>query len=215
MDGIHDLGGTQGFREVPHKINSKSYKPVFHEKWENLAYPLLFLGADHLKLFTVDELRHAIERMEPRQYLTAPYYDRIVVGTASLFVEKGAVTQAELEELAGGPFPLALPPTEGRDAREPRKPFEVGDEVVVTKQFVVGHTRMPKYVRGKKGVVVHRTTVKWPFPDAHGHGREGARHEPTYHVRFDARELWGDSAEASAVVVDLWEGYLDKAPAHA
>jgi nitrile hydratase len=211
MDGIHDLGGTQGFAAVPHKINSQSYKPVFHAEWEKLAYPLLFVGADHLKAFTVDELRHAIERMEPRQYLTAPYYDRIVVGTASLFVEKGLLTQAELEELAGGPYPLALPPSEGRPAREARKPFEVGDEVMVTKDFVVGHTRMPKYVRGKKGVILHRTSEKWPFPDAHGHGRHDALPEPTYHVRFSGRDLWGESSEAEAVVVDLWEGYLERA----
>jgi nitrile hydratase len=214
MDGIHDLGGTQGFGPVPHKINSLSYKPVFHEDWEHLAYALLFVGADHLKAFNVDELRHAIERMEPRQYLAAPYYDRIVVGTASLYVEKGVLTQAELEELADGPFPLARPTTEGRPARNPRQPFEVGARVLVTDRFIPGHTRMPKYVRGKQGVVVHRTSVSWPFPDAAGHGREALR-EPTYHVRFDARDLFGETAEASAVVVDLWEGYLDPAPADA
>lgn len=214
MDGIHDLGGTQGFGAVPHRINSLSYKPVFHEDWEYLAYSLVFVGADHLKVFNVDELRHAIERMEPRQYLAAPYYDRIVVGAASLYVEKGVLTQAELEELAGGAFPLARPPGEGRPAREPRVPFEVGDRVVVSSRFELGHTRMPKYVRGKQGVVVHRTSVSWPFPDAAGHGRQALR-EPTYHVRFDARDLWGEGAEASAVVVDLWEGYLDKAGAGA
>lgn len=209
MDGIHDLGGVQGFGSVPHKINSSSYKPVFHEPWEHLAYSLLFIGAER-GVFTVDELRHAIERMDPRHYLSAPYYDRIVVGTASLFVEKGVVTQAELEELAGGRFTLAQPPGEGRPALPPRAPFEVGDVVVVRNEFIPGHVRMPKYVRGKTGTVLHRTTVKWPFPDAHGHGRP-ASVEPTYHVKFAARDLWGDCEEDGSVVVDLWEGYLDKA----
>lgn len=212
MDGIHDLGGTNGFGAVPHHINSLSYKPVFHDTWEHLAYSLLFLGADHLKTFNVDELRHAIERMEPRQYLAASYYDRIVVGTATLYVEKGVLTQAELEELAGGAFPLARPQTEGRSAEAPRPHFEVGDAVVVTREFIKGHTRMPKYVRGKRGTIVHRTSVEWPFPDAAGHGREALR-QPTYHVSFDARDLWGETAEVSAVVVDLWEGYLEKADA--
>ena len=68
MDGIHDLGGVQGFGTVPHTKNSLSYKPVFHEDWEHLAYSLLFLAADHLKQFSVDELRHAIERMDARHY---------------------------------------------------------------------------------------------------------------------------------------------------
>ena len=61
MDGIHDLGGVQGFGTVPHTNNSLTYKPVFHEDWEHLAYSLLFLAADGLKNFSVDELRHAID----------------------------------------------------------------------------------------------------------------------------------------------------------
>lgn len=210
MDGIHDLGGVQGFGTMPHRANSVVYKPVFHEPWEHLAYSLLFLGADKLKVFNVDELRHAIERLEPRQYLTSPYYDRIVAGTASLYVEKGVLTQAELEELAGGPFVLARPQGEGRSARAERAPFEIGDRVAVSKAFVPGHTRMPGYVRGKQGTVLHRTSVKWPFPDAAGHGRQ-ATPEPTYHVEFSGRDLWGDTAESASVVVDLWEGYLERA----
>jgi nitrile hydratase beta subunit len=212
MDGIHDLGGVEGFGRVPHRINEDSYKPVFHESWENLAYSLLFLGADHLKTFNVDELRHAIERMEPRTYLAAPYYDRIIVGTASLYVEKGVLTQAELEELAGGAFPLARPQAEGRLAAAERPPFEVGEKVVVTKEFISGHTRMPKYVRGKVGTILHRTSEKWPFPDAAGHGRDAQR-QHTYHVSFPAKDIWGETTESKNVIVDLWEGYLDKANA--
>ena len=51
MDGIHDLGGLQGFGRVQHTANSLSYKPVFHEDWEKLGYSLLFLGAAELGLF--------------------------------------------------------------------------------------------------------------------------------------------------------------------
>ncbi|MBL6750493.1 MAG: nitrile hydratase subunit beta [Nevskia sp.] len=210
MDGIHDLGGVQGFGKVAHKANSVAYRPVFHEPWEHLAYSLLFLGADTLKVFNVDELRHAIERLDPRQYFASPYYDRIVAGTASLYVEKGVLSHAELEALAGGRFALARPQGLGRPARETRPPFEVGDRVRVAGAFVPGHTRMPGYVRGKHGTILHRTGVKWPFPDAAGHGRPAAL-EPTYHVEFKGSDLWGETAEAASVVVDLWEGYLDKA----
>ena len=207
MDGIHDLGGLQGFGPVAHTANSLSYKPVFHEDWEHLGYSLLFLGAGELGLFNVDELRHAIERMEPRQYLTSSYYDRIVVGTASLFVEKGLLSQERLAQLSGGSYPLALPIGPGRAANPPRTPFEVGDQVQVRDEFVDGHIRMPGYVRGKRGVVLHRTTHAWPFPDAVGHGLESAP-EPTYHVQFTTEELWGDAADAGTVVVDLFGGYL-------
>jgi len=210
MDGIHDLGGVQGFGRIQHIANSLSYKPVFHEDWEHLGYSLLFLGAAELGLFNVDELRHAIERLEPRQYLASSYYDRIIVGTASLFVEKGAITQRRLEELAGGAYPLALPLGPGRAANPPQAPFNVGDPVKVRDEFVCGHTRMPAYVRGKHGIVVHRTTHEWPFPDTVGHGLPCAC-EPTYHVQFTTQELWGDAADAGTVVVDLFGGYLLKA----
>lgn len=210
MDGIHDLGGVQGFGRIQHIANSLSYKPVFHEDWEHLGYSLLFLGAAELGLFNVDELRHAIERMEPRQYLASSYYDRIVVGTASLFVEKGAITRQRLEELAGGAYPLALPLGPGRAANPPQEPFNVGDHVQVRDEFVSGHTRMPAYVRGKRGIVVHRTTHEWPFPDTVGHGLPCAC-EPTYHVQFTTQELWGEAADAGTVVVDLFGGYLLKA----
>lgn len=210
MDGIHDLGGVQGFGRIQHTANSLSYKPVFHEDWEHLGYSLLFLGAAELGLFNVDELRHAIERMEPRQYLASSYYDRIVVGTASLFVEKGAITRQRLEELVGGAYPLALPPGPGRAANPPQEPFNVGDNVQVRDEFVSGHTRMPAYVRGKRGIVVHRTTHEWPFPDTVGHGLPCAC-EPTYHVQFTTQELWADAADAGTVVVDLFGGYLLKA----
>lgn len=207
MDGIHDLGGLQGFGRVQHTANSLSYKPVFHQDWENLGYSLLFLGAAELGLFNVDELRHAIERMEPRQYLASSYYDRIIVGVASLFVEKGALQQQRLEELAAGAYPLAQPLVEGRDPRPPAQPFQVGDQVLVRNEFVSGHIRMPGYVRGKRGVVVHRTSQQWPFPDTVGHGRSSPS-EPTYHVQFTTRELWGDQADVGKVVVDLFGGYL-------
>jgi nitrile hydratase len=207
MDGIHDLGGLQGFGRVQHTANSLSYKPVFHEDWEKLGYSLLFLGAAELGLFNVDELRHAIERMEPRQYLTSSYYDRIIVGVASLFVEKGALQQQRLEELAAGAYPLAQPLLAGRDPRPPGQPFQVGDQVLVRNEFVSGHIRMPGYVRGKRGVVVHRTAQQWPFPDTVGHGRTSPS-ETTYHVQFTTQELWGDEADAANVIVDLFGGYL-------
>jgi nitrile hydratase subunit beta len=215
MDGIHDLGGTQGFGTVPHTINSLSYKPVFHEDWEHLAYSLLFLAADGLKNFSVDELRHAIERMDTRHYFSSPYYDRIVIGTATLLVENGVITKEELDQCLGSDFQLARPYwSEGRPAKTGRQPLQVGDVVEVRNEFVSGHIRMPAYVRGKRGVVLHRTTEKWPFPDSIGHGKE-AVHEPTYHVRFDAKDLWGTAADEGYVVVDLFESYLDKVEATA
>ena len=216
MDGFHDLGGVQGFGKIPHTINSLSYKPVFKEDWEHLAYTLMFLGADHLKLFSIDEVRHAVERIDFRQQANTKYYERYVIATATLLVEAGLITQEELDEALGAKYVLAMPyKSKGRQAVTGRPPFEVGDRVRVRDEHVTGHIRMPAYVRGKEGVVLHRTTEKWPFPDTIGHGDKSAVHQPTYHVEFKTKDLWGDAADDGLVVVDLFESYLDKVDAEA
>ena len=56
-----------------------------------------------------------------------------------------------------------------------------------------GHTRLPRYARGKRGVI-HRCHGIHVFPDTHAHG-QGEQPQPLYSVRFDARELWGEAAE--------------------
>ena len=212
MDGIHDLGGRQGFGKVPHVANSISYKPEFHEDWEHLAYTLATAAA-MMDAFSIDELRHAIERMSPRHYFSSPYYDRINTATASLLVGLGYITQKELDEALAWPFELARPYTStGRPApaRPNSAPYEVGDMVMVRDEHVHGHIRVPGYCRGKRGTILHRSTQTWPFPDTIGHGDRTAVHQPSYHVEFTTQELWGDAADAGSVVVDLYEGYLIK-----
>ena len=71
-----------------------------------------------------------------------------------------------------------------------------------------GHTRCPRYIRGKTGVVV-RHDGNYSVPDVEAHG--GRRHEPTYSVRFDATELWSDGQDGVCVCVDLWDSYLEPA----
>ncbi|MCT9827284.1 nitrile hydratase subunit beta [Pseudomonas veronii] len=211
MDGFHDLGGFQGFGKVPHSINSLDYKKVFKEDWEHLAYSLMFIGADQLKKFSVDEIRHAVERIDVRQHVGTQYYERYVIATATLLVETGVISQEELDQALGSHYKLANPSqSKGRPAIIGRPPFEVGDRVVVRDEYVAGHIRMPAYVRGKEGVIKHRTTEKWPFADAIGHGDTTAVHQPTYHVEFEVKDLWGDAADEGFVVVDLFESYLDK-----
>ncbi len=205
MDGIHDLGGDDSFGA----IHIERDEPVFHEDWEPLAQALGFLGMG-LNWWTADQIRHAIERMEPRHYMNASYYERFLTGVASLYVERGTVSQLQLEKLAGGRYPLSLHATRGAQAREADIHFAVGETVMATNTYYRGHCRMPKYVRGKKGVVVH-IAPPFPFAGSAGHGLE-AKLEPTYHVRFVAKDLWSDAEENSTVVVDLWESYLEKAP---
>jgi len=159
------------------------------------------------------EFRHAIERMAPGHYLTSSYYEHWLTAAATLAVEHGLLTREDLEARAGGPFPLSgpvlAPPVTGAsgDAGGPR--FGTGDRVRVREWHPPGHTRCPRYVRGKTGVVV-RLDGSYPVPDVEAHGG-GRRHEPTYSVRFDAAELWSDGQHGACVHVDLWESYLEPA----
>ncbi|MGH7787593.1 MAG: SH3-like domain-containing protein, partial [Candidatus Binatia bacterium] len=118
-----------------------------------------------------------------------------------------------LEARAGGAFPLALPVAERPlvDLRpQPQARFGVGDRVLVRDIHPAGHTRVPRYVRGRRGVVVH-VAPPFSFPDAAAHGLT-PRSEHTYHVEFAAHELWAEAAASHAtVVVDLWDSYLEDA----
>jgi len=204
MDGMHDLGGRQGFGAVRYTLDA----PAFHAAWEVRANSL-YAFAVRSGLFNMDEYRHAIERMEPRHYLTASYYERSLTSLLTLCVEKGVVTREELERRAGGSIPLASPSAPGRANVATRERYAVGDRVRVRDDHVPGHVRMPGYIRGKSGVVVGISPA-YPFPDAHAHGIE-AQDEPTYDVRFRSEDLWPDDAEHAMVHVGVFESYLERA----
>jgi nitrile hydratase len=158
------------------------------------------------------EFRHAIERMAPTSYLTTSYYEHWLTALGTMLVEKGVVTAEELEGDTTSGFPRSRPVLADRVTEPPpageAPRFEVGDRVRVRDIHTPGHTRCPRYARGREGVVV-RVDGPAPLPDAEAHGDDPPA-EPTYCVRFDARELWGDQAEpAAAVTVDLWQSYLE------
>jgi nitrile hydratase len=203
MDGMHDLGGKQGFGRIRYSPKAQTY----HALWEKRVNAMTGLAVKR-GIINMDEYRHAIERMEPVHYVSASYYERSLTGLATLCVEKGVVTQQELERLAQGAFPLSRPSAPGRGNAPERERFRPGDRVRVKEEFVPGHIRMPGYIRGKIGVVV-RETPAYPFPDAHAHGVE-AVDEPTYDVRFRAEDLWPNNADPAFVHAGVFQSYLKR-----
>lgn len=203
MDGVHDMGGRQGFGRVRYTLKAQT----FHEPWERRVNALYSLAVK-LGIFNMDEYRHAIERMEPRHYLSASYYERSLTSLATLLVEKGVATRDELDQRAQGEFPLSLPIGPGRSNVPGRQRFSPGDRVRVRVEHISGHVRAPGYVRGKTGVVVGESP-SYPFPDAHAHGLH-AEDEPTYDVRFEALDLWPESAEPAQVHVGVFQSYLER-----
>ena len=222
MDGIHDLGGMDGFGPV----RIEEDEPVFHEPWEGWVYSLQVSGMGN-GVFNIDEFRHSIERLPPEEYLESSYYERWLAGVEQLLVEKGVLDAGGIDERQTGlesgevAFPDdANPDAYGRIAaglretfdvdRPEREPaFDVGDRVRVRNLHPEGHTRCPRYARRSMGVVeaVRGTEV---VPDSRAHGGDDA--EPVYNVRFDAAELWGPEVEeGGGVHLDLWERYLEPA----
>ena len=206
MDGIHDLGGMQGFGAVDHS----PAEPAFQYRWQAVTRALMLVVEGAVEA-SGGEFRHSIERMEPGHYLTSGYYEHWLTAAATLAVEHGLLTRAMLEERAGGRFPLSGPVLAqpivdaGADVGEPR--FAVGDRVLVREWHSPGHTRCPRYIRGKAGMVV-RVDGTHSVPDVEAHGT-ARRYEPTYSVRFDAADLWRDGQRGVAVHVDLWDSYLE------
>lgn len=206
MDGMHDLGGKQGFGPVRYAPGATA----FHAGWE-VRVNALYAHAVRLGIFNMDEYRHAIERMEPRHYVSASYYERTLTSLATLLVEKGVLTRDELERRAQGAVPLAAPCAPGRCNVAARERFKPGDRVRVRLDSVPGHMRLPGYIRGKTGGVVGESPP-YPFPDAHAHGVP-SQDEPTYDVRFRSQELWPDSADDALIHVGVFQSYLERAPA--
>lgn len=206
---MHDLGGRQGFGRVVFEPNEPG---GYHARWE-AATRLLFhvILPRHLPNGRDGVRRHAIERMDASLYLSSSYYERWLTAAATLAAESGMVTHDELEDRAGGPFPLSLPVTAETIEKPPagRSRFIVGDYVRVRAWHPRGHTRCPWYIRGHVGVVT-RLDGSFGIPDVEAHS---AHHvdEATYSVRFDADELWNDGQPGVTVNVDLWDSYLEPA----
>jgi nitrile hydratase subunit beta len=211
MNGIHDMGGMDGFGPVVPEQN----EPVFHADWERRMYAIALPVMRAIQA-NPDEYRHAIERIPPAQYLASSYYERWIAAIETLLVERGIVTREELiakQAPSVDPNLIAnAPPARGPAAvkdksANPRARFAKGARVRARNINPTGHTRLPRYVRGKAGVVARDWGV-FVFADTNAH-HAGEKRQHCYSVAFDGRELWGKSANRDRVFIDLWEDYLE------
>ena len=208
MNGAHDLGGMHGFGPV----GQEEGEPVFHGEWERRAFALM-LAMGFTGQWNLDKSRHAREAMPPGEYLSTSYYEHWLFGLDALLAERGLLDgePAKLRRLEAGNVAKALKtggPTERETDTAPA--FAPGDRVRALNIHPEGHTRLPRYCRGRTGMI-EACRGAHVFPDTHAaKGDPDPRH--LYSVRFSARELWGPSASASdSVTIDLWEPYLEPA----
>ncbi|MBL8697176.1 MAG: nitrile hydratase subunit beta [Alphaproteobacteria bacterium] len=215
MNGGHDLGGMQGLGPIAPEPD----EPVFHADWERRAFALTLAMGMHGR-WNIDRSRYVRENRHPVDYLSSTYYELWQKALERLAVEENFVTADEIE--TGRPLQAtrqakAVPVDDamrrlglGTDytrplATPPR--FAAGDRVRVKDTMTVGHTRAPRYCRGRAGTI-HAVHGGFVFPDSSAAGR-GDKPQPLYAVRFAAQDLWGEQANArDAVFLDLWDDYL-------
>lgn len=219
MNGVHDMGGMQDFGPVRPEKN----EPVFHARWE-ARITAIYSAIGVQGKWVIDFRRWTRELLPPVEYLSLNYNQRQYALIVKLLTTSGMATPTEIE--TGRPAnntKKAVPALVGRDVAAW---FARGGswrrEVAVGPKFTAGqhvrarvinpqtHTRLPRYARGKVGVV-ERDHGVFVFPDTNAQGL-GEKPQHVYSVRFTARELWGDQAKPKdTVVVALWDDYLESA----
>jgi nitrile hydratase beta subunit len=219
MNGVHDMGGMHGMGPVGHQRR----EPTFHTPWEGRVYALVrvlrALGAK----WNLDAFRHGIELLPPVDYLRMTYYERWFAWMIAKLVETGEVTQSEIDTgrpAPGSPRVTACVTAQTvpaivvrRDSARRDVPavanFKIGQRVRARNMNPPGHTRLPRYARGRVGVIVGDRGV-FVFPDTNAHFL-GEKPQHLYSVRFTGRELWGDHASPGDFIhLDMWNDYLER-----
>jgi nitrile hydratase beta subunit len=216
VNGVHDMGGMHGLGPVAPEPD----EPVFHAEWERRVHALVIASPTR---GNIDAGRHRRELIPGPDYLRMTYYEKWFAALTEMLLRGGVITAEELASGARDPAaakatprlaPQDVAPALARAGSYRRDTtsapaFRAGDKVRARNLNPAGHTRLPRYVRGRMGVV-ERCHGAHVFPDSHAHGG-GEDPRPLYTVRFTARELWGpDAAERDSVSLDLWEPYLER-----
>jgi nitrile hydratase subunit beta len=219
MNGVHDMGGMHGLGNIGYEKD----EPVFHSPWEALSFALNIATRAGRK-WNIDSGRHEIELLPAADYLRMSYYEKWAARLEKLLVKSGLVSESEISsgQPASGspkatpavtadqvPHLLRTGAIASRDI-EVEQRFKIGQRVRARNINPQGHTRLPRYARGKIGEI-HLDHGVYVFPDTNAHFL-GENPQHVYSVRFAARELWGNQASPrDAVYIDMWDDYLESA----
>jgi nitrile hydratase len=223
MRRAHDVGGVEGFGPIAVGGDDSA----FHEEFERRMFGITMCTIGKGLVPSVDEFRWGVEQLTPEQYFAQGYYERWISPIERALFDRGELGPGELarrtDEMAhGGTVPRVDDPawSDGfvgfvRTAGSFGQPadgtaqYKVGDRVRLRDVEAPAHTRLPTYARGKVGVIeaVHGRNV---LPDVRA-VRGGDVWEHTYLIVFDARDVFGDRAEAGQeLTLDVWESYIEQ-----
>jgi len=217
MNGVHDMGGMHGMGPITVEKN----EPVFHAPWQGRIYAITrAVGA--WRKWNLDSARSQRELMNPAEYFRLSYYEKWIGPFVEMMLKNGMVTSAEVESgkadhgsskqvpaLTADAVPAWI--AKGVPARRDvpvAARFQAGQRVRARNMHPVKHTRLPRYARGKVGMI-DRDHGVFVFPDTNAYFlSEKPQH--VYSVRFTARDLWGEQASTrDSVYVDMWDDYLE------
>ena len=219
MNGVHDMGGMQGYGPIRTEAN----EPVFHAPWEGRVITMV-MGIAAWGKFGVDHRRYVRELIPPAEFLRMSYYEIWYTGLIANLLDAQMVTRAEIESgmpaagsakltpaLMASRVPTFFANGAPKKRNVPsRANFRVGQRVRARNINPPTHTRLPRYARGKIGVVTADRGI-YVFPDTSASG-QGEKPQHLYSVRFEARELWGAQARPKdSVYIDMWDDYLERA----
>jgi nitrile hydratase subunit beta len=216
MDGIHDLGGMEGFGPVPVKAGNGNFGDlaIWEKRMWGLARSNLAAG------ITIDWFRHSIERMVPADYLDFTYFNKWCTSYLVLLLDNGTIT---MDDIKRGHVEKPDPPAAAKSVEVvlnitkksaasfatdalTKPAFAVGQQITTRRLMPGHHTRLPRYARGAHGTIIAHHGAHF-LPDEGVHGIKVGEH--LYTVLFTARALWGDDANwRDEVTLDLWESYL-------
>jgi nitrile hydratase subunit beta len=221
VNGPQDLGGQMGFGPI--SPEPETTEPLFHAAWERRALALS-LAAGALGHWTTDRSRFTRESLPPLVYYSSSYYEIWVRALINLLEQEGLVSAREVAEgrTIDPPAPTKRPPLTAelvaptiakgspylRESSAEAQ-FAVGQPIVTINHHPTGHTRLPRYARGRRGRIESVRGV-FVYPDAMAHGPDNPQW--CYTIVFDATELWGAQADPhSTVSIDAFEPYLQAA----
>ena len=218
MDGIHDLGGKQGYGPVE---VDESDVPFRHE-WEGREWGIS--RSARVPGINIDWWRHCRELIMPEDYLGRPYFDSWAQTDFATYLNAGVLSMEEV--ISGKAVPGQLDDDEQApvltmeqaiqadrnsavrfDAEIEADPlFSIGHEVITSKHGHEHHTRLPQYARGRRGRVQDYNGAHI-FPDLSSQGEKTWQH--LYTIVFEGSELWPeDEGRNNKIYLDLWESYL-------
>lgn len=230
----HNLGGIEALGPVD--FEKRVFVEPWEQRIFGIHVAMMGLS-NHLPVDTVPtkfksewtwaDLRKGAEAMHPFEYFKYRYYEKWLGGISGFFVGAGYISEAELEAKTAeyltdpdAPLPsggetgideqiikyLRVGDSPKRDVDMAPK-YSVGDEVLIKDAAPTDHTRLPGYLRNKRGVIdtVYEGAYTYFCETADGLGEP----MPVYCVRFDTAEIWGEMAEKNSYIyADIFETYI-------